>query len=289
MSAALRTPDFIGELCVALAHKWEPRRLFVIFTAYFDETDTHGPSPTVILSAHVGHAFQWRRFQAKLVKVQRKYKFSIFHAKDFKADAGEFHGWSETKKRDLIDDFSKLVSNNLTGGLTVSLERSRYLHEYRSPPIPKKMNLDSQLGVCFCACMGHLNSILEKNKYRDRLNIVMERGHPNVFDCERILNELRESYKLSGHDFIGTFTIAAKEDCPPLMVADMLGASHSMVRAAIKRGELDLNFFVSPHVKGAKLAFLELAPDSLSDLKKGFEKFRQQKINHWRELKAKRG
>lgn len=30
-------PGFIGELCIALAHRWDPERLFVIFTAYIDE------------------------------------------------------------------------------------------------------------------------------------------------------------------------------------------------------------------------------------------------------------
>jgi hypothetical protein len=289
VSAALKSLDFIEELCVALAHKWEPQRLFVIFTAYFDESDTHGPAPTVILSAHVAHAFQWQRFNAKLDKIRQRHGFKIFHAKHFKSRSGEFSGWSEGKQRKLIDDLTELVKKTLTGGLTVFLEHSRYMNEYRAPPIPKKMNLDSQLGVCFRSCMGHLIAIMEENGYRDRLNIVMERGHPNVFDCERILNELKESYKMSGKDFIGTFTIAAKEDCLPLMVSDLLGSAHSLLRSAVGRGEIDLRqFFVTKGTKGAKLAFLELAPESLQGLKRGFEEFRQQKINHWREMKAKR-
>jgi hypothetical protein len=289
MSAPHKHSDFIGELCVALAHKWEPQRLFVIFTAYFDESDTHGQSPTVILSANIGHAFQWRRFDSKLGKIREKYGFKIFHAKDFKARSREFSGWSSERQNELVDDLTELVKKTLTGGVTVFLEHSRYINEYRAPPIPKKMNLDSQLGVCFRACMGHLIRIMEKNGYHDRLNIVMERGHPNVLDCERILNELKESYKATGKDFIGTFTIATKDDCPPLMVSDLLGAAHSTLRAAISRGEIDSRqFFVSPDTKWAKLAFLELAPEALRGLKSGFEEFRQQKISHWREMKKKR-
>lgn len=289
MSVMQKNSDFIGELCVALAHKWEPQRLFVIFTAYFDEADTHGEAPTVILSAHVGHAFQWRRFNDKLDKIRRKYGFNIFHAKDFKSRSGEFSRWSEQKQRALIDDLTDLVTKTLTEGLTVFLEHSRYVNEYRAPPIPKKMNLDSQLGVCFRACMAHIIRIMEHNGYRDRINIVMERGHRNVFDCERIFNELRDVYRLAGKDFIGTFTVASKMDCAPLMVSDLLASAHSMVRAAVGRGDLDLRqFFATPEKKGAKLAFLELAPDSLAGLKRGFEELRQQKINHWREMKVRR-
>ena len=146
----------------------------------------------------------------KAGELKKKRGFNIFHAKDFKARAGEFSGWSDKQCEALIDDLTEITRKSLTGGFTVFLEHSRYVNEYRAPPIPRKMNLDSQLGVCFRACMGHLIEIMAKNKYRDKLNVVIERGHRNVFDCERILNELRETYKIAGRNFIGTFTVAAK-------------------------------------------------------------------------------
>ena len=128
MTAPIRPSDCIGELCIALAHRWEPERLFVIFTAYFDEADTHGPAPTVILSAHVGHAYQWRRFETKLVRLQQELGFSVFHAKDFKARRREFEGWSDEKCDRLISGLVQLIRENLTGGLThLFWRRDRYI------------------------------------------------------------------------------------------------------------------------------------------------------------------
>ena len=73
------------------------------------------------------------------------------------------------------------------------------------------------------------------------------------------------------------------------MVSDMLGSAHSMIRSRVAEGKMDLRDFISePHKKGAHLAFLELAPESLWELKRGFEKMRQLKIDHWREVRAKR-
>jgi hypothetical protein len=261
----------------------------VIFTAYFDEADTHGPAPTVILAAHVGHAYQWTRFEKKLVRLQERDGFSVFHVKEFKARTGEFAGWSDGKCSALINDLSNLVRTTLTGGLTVFLERSRYLNEYRAPPIPRKMNLDSQLGVCFRACMSHLLDLMESRGYRDRLNIVMERGHPNVFDCERIFNDLKGYFRLAQVAFLGDFTVASKELCAPLMVSDLLAGTHSMLRAAAKQdpGIFD-QFAANPAREGAKLSFLELKPDALEGIKRGFEKMRQLKIDHWREQRAVR-
>jgi hypothetical protein len=186
-------------------------RLVVIFTAYFDEADTHGPAPTVVLAAHVGHAYQWRRFETKLGRLQRQYGFKIFHAKDFKARAGEFSGWHPDKCQRLLNDLTFLIRSTLTEGIAFSLERDVYLKEYRASPIPKKMNLDSQLGVCFRACLRRLLDIMEQRQYRDRLNIVMEHGHPNVGNCSDIFFDLQKRLQRIGHNFLGTFTIERKE------------------------------------------------------------------------------
>jgi hypothetical protein len=159
--------DWIGEHCLALAHRWDPERLIVIFTAYFDETDTHGPAPTVILAAFLGHAFQWRRFEKKLAKIQARENFSIFHAKEFKSRTGDFRGWSNTQQTRLIAKLTDLVRLTLTEGMAVALSHERYQTEYRAPPIPKKMNLDSQYGACFRCCMARLFDVMAERGYQD--------------------------------------------------------------------------------------------------------------------------
>ncbi len=50
----------------------------MIFTAYFDETDTHGSQPTIIMVGIIGHAHQWKRFEKKLARIQREHGFKIF-------------------------------------------------------------------------------------------------------------------------------------------------------------------------------------------------------------------
>jgi hypothetical protein len=74
VSAVLRDRHpFPEELSIALEHRWKPDALFVIFTAHFDEADTHGPEPTIIMAAFLGHAYQWRRFEMKLGRLQSKH------------------------------------------------------------------------------------------------------------------------------------------------------------------------------------------------------------------------
>jgi hypothetical protein len=216
-------------------------------------------------------------------------QFSIFHAKEFKARTGEFSGWSDEKCKRVIGRLTNLVSVTLTEGLATSLSRERYLSEYRAPPIPKKMNLDSQYGVCFRCCMARLFDVMAARGYQDRLHVVMEDGHPNVWDCGRIFKELRDHAEvLAGSNFLGTFSVEAKENCPPLMVADMLTSTYSMFRAGVGKGTQSLEDFRPTAETKGRLMFLDLQPSALADLKTGFEQLRQRKIAHYEAQRAAR-
>jgi hypothetical protein len=282
-------PGFIRDLCIALRHRWMPQELFMIFTAYFDEADTHGTAPSVIIAGFVGHAYQWQRFEKKLSRIQKKYEFKIFHAVDFNSCRGEFTGWNDVKKDALLSDMVELVRENLTGGVTIALEHDRYIKEYRSDPFPKKMHKDSQLGVCFRACIGRLLDVLAERGNKDKVNIVFEQGHNNVYNCQDILMDIDQKMKRLGTNVLGTFTIAKKDECLPLMISDLLGSVHSRLRkiAATKEKKLvDL----APRAKKIQggLAFLELTPNALLDLKKDFERTRQQGIQSYLDRKKSR-
>lgn len=261
----------------------------MIFTAYFDEADTHGPAPTVIMAGYIGHAYQWRRFEQKLARLQARDGFRIFHAKDFKARVGEFSGWSDDKCDRLIADLMTLV-RDLAQGFTVALSRDRYLNEYRAPPIPRKMTLDSQYGACFRVCLAQLLKLMEARRNRDRVSVVIEGGHRNVGDCLRIFNEIKSRWRQLGIDVLGSITIENKNDCLPLMVADLLAAAHSMLRTGVERETIRPEDFILPVVHGqsatnGQIAILDLAPSALKDLKVGFELERQKAVELWRARK----
>lgn len=281
MSAPIRQSGFVGDLCVALRHRWLPNELFVIFTAYFDESGTHGPAPTVTMAGFLGHTYQWRRFETKLARLQKQHRFKVFHAKHFKQQRGEFEGWSDAKCVQVIEDLTELVKNNLTMGLMISLDRDRYINEYRAPPIPKKMNLDSQFGACFRGCLAYVLRRLEARGQCERLNIVFEYGHKNVGDCQRIFMDLRRRYLAVGSDLLGTFTVSTKDGCAPLMVADMLAHTYSMVDLQRRTG-MPVGTLEPPIDEKGELAILQLKPDGLMNLKKGFERLRQMEIEEWR-------
>lgn len=218
-----RRGSFIRELCVATEHRWEPQRLFVIFTAYFDESGTHDDSPALTLGALLGTARQWELIERRLKRMRREYGFSVFHAKEFKAKSGEFQGWSDQKRFLLLSELTDVVKHGLAATISVTLEKERYLKEYREAPRHKKMPLDSQFGVCFRHVISHLIRKLEADGKSHRLNVILESGHKNVGGAVKIFDEIKAELETDfGIDLLGIMSIARKQDSLPLMVADFM-------------------------------------------------------------------
>ena len=289
MTAPIRQSDFIGKLCVALAHRWEPERLFVIFTAYFDEAATHGAKPHMTMAALLGNAYEWRRCELRLGRLQKQYGFTIFHAKDFKARKGEFKGWPQGTYSNLINDLTELVRDTLSEGVAISLPRELYLSEYRAPPIPKGMTLDSQFGACFRGCLSHLADVLltgRNSGKRHTLHLIIEDGHSNVGDTQRIFNDVKASLEERGHFLLGTITIAKKEEAPPLMLSDFLAHTHYLMDIAAKSAGgvhyRDIVEDVPVLPREAGLTFMQFQPGALSGMKARWAAEKQRKIDAWR-------
>lgn len=280
---------FIRELCIALEHRWIPEELFLLYTAYLDEADTHGPRPTIIMAGFLGSAGQWEIFERRLRGLQKRDGFSIFHGKEFRHRTGEFRGWDDVKCMRLVENLTELVRDELTEGLTVHLEHDRYRNEYCAMPFPKKMPRDTQYGLCFRACLRHLvDIVLADGKKKHRLHVEIERGHKHVRDAERIFNDSKERLKSRrGIDLLGDFVIAKKEERAPLMVSDFLAGSYSLMRRSREAGGLDYAAEApAPHKREAGLTFLEFLPGSLQQLKADWEADREEQAEAWRARRA---
>lgn len=260
--------SFIRELCIALEHRWKPEELFVLFTAYFDEADTHGGAPHMAMGALLGHAREWEMFGRRLRDIKRTEDFKIFHATKFKAGKGEFEGWSPEKSMRVVSDLATIIQKNLTEGVLINLPYQRYIDEYRSGFKPKGIALDSQYGVCFRGIMAHIVGVLQATGKRHKLHVVVERGHHNAKNTEHVFNEIKEILKRRGIDLLGDWTLARKDERDELMIADYLVHSYAIM---IRPGGSGIKGYADeapePKKGDAGLTFLEFQPHSLHALK----------------------
>lgn len=263
----------------------------MIFTAYFDESGTHGPNPTVTVAGLLGHAYQWRIFKRDLDRIRAELGFRVFHAKELKHRSGEFSGWDDKKCSRLVDAMVDLVHRRLTEGAAVDLPRKQYLDDSRAPPFPPKMQPDTQYGLCFRVCLGHLLEIVSaRSGKRHTLHVVVEAGHKNVGDLARIFKELKMWMGRRGVELLGSIKIAQKSESDELMVADFLAHTYWTMRANNPLLLQQLPEQDGNRTSGqAGLTYLELRPDTFQEFKDIYARERQATLDEWRARHAANG
>jgi len=280
MTAPIRQPSFVRELCEAVAHRWQPDRIFVVLTltTYLDESGTHGGSPVTVMAGIMANAYQWNRFEAEFDRLRAHYGFRVFHTKKFKKRDGDFQGWHPLRQLALMHDLAMLTSAEgaFIDSVTVTLDNADYKANYISGEKPRRLRLESKYGLCFRNCLMYF--ILEGMKWihegsPPKMHFVLESGHPNRFEALDIFNEVKREVKGYGADLLGEVTLADKDERTPLMIADFLAHTAFMMG---QRNEHPVNEL--PFLERSKqpsllpgeggVTHLRFAPGGLADLKK---------------------
>ncbi len=272
MNAPIRPyPGQIAELCIALAHRWEPERIFVVLTAYLDESGTHDGSPVTVMGGMLANALQWTRFEQAFGLIKKRHGFKIFHTKKFKRREGDFRGWSNEQCSALMAELAQITSHAFTEGVTMTLDNASYEADYKAGEKPRKLRLDSKYGLCFRQCLFFF--MLEgfkraRRKRYPKLHFVLESGHKNAGDALRIFNEAKKELLSFDCDMLGDLTFADKDECDPLMMADFLAHFAYMI-AGKEIGPQPSIPPQSPELGRGESAVTHLTfkPGSLTDIK----------------------
>ena len=93
-------------------------------TAFWDESGTHNGSHFVVVAGYVAPDDQWAEFDPKWHAAQTKWDIHIFHMTDCMTGGGEFRSWAESKRRDCVQDFIRIISDHAS----LSTARHKYKH-----------------------------------------------------------------------------------------------------------------------------------------------------------------
>jgi hypothetical protein len=246
----------------------------LLFTAYLDESDTHGREPHMIVAGFLGSVRQWELVGRKLRALGSRYGFTVLHARKFRSGSGEFRGWSREKSMRLVNEVGTVIRDGLTEGVLIILPRSLYETEYRAAPISKHMPLDSQYGVCFRICLLRLIEVVTADRKTHRLNVVIEDGHKNVLDTRRIFNEVKAELDVNGTRLLGTISITKKDKSPPLMLADFLAHTGYLSEARVRAhrpGYFEMTQ-EQPRRREAGLMQIEITAETIDQIKEAWRR-----------------
>lgn len=205
------------------------------FTAYIDESDTHGPAPDMVMSAMLSTQGRWERSSRDLARIRQRFGFSVFHATEFRALTGEFSGWPAEKCFDLLMELGGVGARHLVECFTLSLSHETYKTGFLDVR-PAKMHQTSQYGVCFMSVLDGLMRTVMAYGPQSKLSVVVERGHKNAGDTARLFEERKRRLEAAGISLLASHCLEEKASCPPLQLADASAYGHAQDRRAVKAG-----------------------------------------------------
>ena len=123
----------IKNLSLALFHEMRADAKFMVLTAYFDESGTHGrDSPKVIVGGFVADHDHWLSYESQTRALFDAYGVDVFHAKQFKDTKGPFKGWGASKKIEFFNAFQHIQNNTSDVGVKAVLRTHDYALYYKN-------------------------------------------------------------------------------------------------------------------------------------------------------------
>ena len=217
------SPSSIASLALALFHRHEPDPKFMVMTAFFDESGTHGKgSPATVFGGFAANEAQWTQFEASLKDLMKQFGVSHSHAKDFRQRRGDFSGMPLEQYSRFNSSFLQLIDNTLARGFVVVLSSAHYRDIYKPRFFKKKSRPDSEYGFCFRATLLRALMFMVDNEDQIPLVPILELGHRNISDASRIYREIKNNLVEEQSGFLGPIAFEDKKKCLPLAAADSL-------------------------------------------------------------------
>jgi uncharacterized protein DUF3800 len=226
--------SFVGRVAQSL---YPCGRLFVILTAYYDESGTHAESPATVLAGFVGDTNDWVDFEIEWAKVLKAHKITHVRAKHLFHRQNQHKDWSWDQADELIAAILYLLQErkHMFASKTV-LREDDYKMFYVAGGPEKKERLDTRYGLCFRSLL-HFIPEVQKLSGAHSINFVLEDGHKNAGDALRVYQEIRNDKTFPWRDVLASFSLGQKQASPALQAADFLAyMSYLEVRDDIEDG-----------------------------------------------------
>jgi len=215
-----RHPGPTASLALALFHRWEPQRGFVIYTAYIDVSGGHDGSPCMIMGGYIGRLGQWANLDHKFGALLKRNGLTYHHTKKMIHREGEYAGWSRERASRYINKVGRIIDKNTICGFTVRMRHEDFEKHYQAGDRPRKLRLDGKYGVCFRLFLSYMPRMLDHSLKDIELHIVLESGDAGIGDSERIFGLYKKEAPPALANIVKSRIIGDKKDYYGLQIAD---------------------------------------------------------------------
>jgi hypothetical protein len=221
---ACRAPselEELGLLNLTLHGRWEREAVFVLITAFVDESGT-GREPKVFLGALAAPAHRWFAFNRHWDRLLRAERIEYSHIVDMENGRHPFEGWGMARTRPFVRRAARRMNRNCDFGFTAVLAKSDY-QEYYLAKLSSKAAKDSPYGLCARAIIEQVTTeAVTVYGANTVVNFVVEDSQ-HFAGVKRVFDELKE-YVGAVAPHLGTITPGKKKEFGGLQGADLVAS-----------------------------------------------------------------
>lgn len=186
-------------------------------TVCFDESGTDDASKAAVVAGFVSNVSQWEAFTEKWVDVLKQAGLDYFHMVDFAHNKGQFKGWTEQRRRDLLNDLLPIIQEHTFWSVGIIVFKSVF-DEVISEPV--RQMLGDHYGFASLACWRHLGLVMKQ--VDGWMDCKMEFGARGTGALQLLYQEGSKFPTWCNEHRVLGLSFNAKRDFPPLQAADIL-------------------------------------------------------------------
>jgi hypothetical protein len=180
--------DAFNHICQSLEISGD--RLVPIFTAYFDESGTHGGSPAVVVGGYIGIVKKWKEFgEIWNTHIIKREGIKVLHRVDLENFEGEFLGWKRDRQIKVIRRAHKIIKKYTEIGAGISQAVVPADFEKVIPDVVKRA-MGGPYGWATFLCTIHVSRWADDHGYREPINWIFEAGARGRHQVNRMFSLL---------------------------------------------------------------------------------------------------
>lgn len=214
---------------VAMLFGLRKKGLWVMLSAYFDESGTHDDSEFFVVAGLVASPDAWERLTKAWQRILASEEVEAFHMVDFCHSRSAFEGWPKERRDRLIIRLIDTIKKHVSFRTWSVVAMSDYRRIFSEP-------LDGfPYSLCSICCASQLRTVAQRRSIR--IPYMFEGGgHGSAL----LFEEFRALLGSGQGDFYGMGALAVGESklCPPLQAADIHAYEvHKYFTDQLKRAE----------------------------------------------------
>jgi len=188
-----------------------------LYTVYLDESGTHADSDAAVVAGFVSNVTQWEAFSQGWQQVLTDSNLDYFHMSDFENRTGQFSGWQEDARRDVLNKLLSIIHDHTFWNIGCIVLRQSFDSILSSAV---KQICGDAYGAAALSCWRHLGEILKE--VDGWMDCSMEAGAKGSGALQLIFQEDSKISEWRNNHRILVLSFRDKRAYLPLQAADML-------------------------------------------------------------------